>query len=460
VQRRAATADDANAPLYTALASRLHPAAPVLVVQKYGGSSVGTLERIRACADRCLRTQAAGHDLVVVVSAMAGETNRLIALANALVDPAAESASRGPWVAATRRSESHDRELDQLVSTGETVSAALLAMAIHARGGQAVSLTGVQLGMRTDDAFTRARIAHIDRERIQQELARGRIVVCTGFQGVNQVGDVTTLGRGGSDTSAVAVAAAMRADVCEILTDVDGVFTTDPRLVPDARKIDRISHEEMLELSSVGAKVLQIRSVEFATRYGVPVHVRSSANEDEGTWVVPEEKSMESVVVSAVALDENEAKVTVLDAPDVPGTVARIFGELADAGIVVDMIIQNVSHDGRTDVTFTVPEADLPQAQARLEGLRIGGAELRLVTDREICKVSIVGLGMRTHAGVAARMFELLAAEGINIAMVSTSTIKISVVVHQSQGQRALACLHAGFGLSRGPADAASLARS
>lgn len=421
---------------------------------------MGTLERIRACADRCLRTQAAGHDLVVVVSAMAGETNRLIALANALVDPAAETASRGPWVAATRRGESHDRELDQLVSTGETVSAALLAMAIHARGGQAVSLTGVQLGMRTDDAFTRARIAHIDHERIAQELARGRIVVCTGFQGVNQVGDVTTLGRGGSDTSAVAVAAAMRADVCEILTDVDGVFTTDPRLVPDARKIDRISHEEMLELSSVGAKVLQIRSVEFATRYGVPVHVRSSANEDEGTWVVPEEKSMESVVVSAVALDENEAKVTVLDAPDVPGTVARIFGELADAGIVVDMIIQNVSHDGRTDVTFTVPEADLPQAQARLQGIRIGGAELRLVTDREICKVSIVGLGMRTHAGVAARMFELLAAEGINIAMVSTSTIKISVVVHQSQGQRALACLHAGFGLARGPADAAAIARS
>lgn len=437
----------------------------MLVVQKYGGSSVGTLDRIRACAERCIRTQAAGHDLVVVVSAMAGETNRLIALANELVDPARSEASGGgrsskQWVAATRRGEGHDRELDQLVSTGETVSAALLAMSIHACGGQAVSLTGVQLGMRTDDAFTRARIAHIDQARIRAELARGRIVVCTGFQGVSSEGDVTTLGRGGSDTSAVAVAAAMRADVCEILTDVDGVFTTDPRVVPEARKIDRISHEEMLELSSVGAKVLQIRSVEFATRYGVPVHVRSSWNEDEGTWVVPEEASMEAVVVSAVAIDENEAKITILDAPDVPGTVARIFGALADAGIVVDMIVQNVSHDGRTDVTFTVPEADLSQAEARLRSLRLGEAQLRFVTDRGICKVSIVGLGMRTHAGVAAKMFELLAAEAINIDMVSTSTIKISVVVHQSQGQRALRCLHRGFGLHEGAAEAPELVRS
>lgn len=436
----------------------------MLVVQKYGGSSVGTLERIRACADRCMRTRAAGHDLVVVVSAMAGETNRLIGLANALVEPTvhgeAQHVARGPWVAATRRGEAHDRELDQLVSTGETVSAALLSMAIHAHGGKAVSLTGVQLGMRTDGAFTRARIAHIDHARIRAELERGHIVVCTGFQGVSEDGDVTTLGRGGSDTSAVAVAAAMQADVCEILTDVDGVFTTDPRLVPDARKIDRISHEEMLELSSVGAKVLQIRSVEFATRYGVPVHVRSSYSENEGTWIVPEETHMESVVVSAVALDENEAKITVLDAPDVPGTVAEIFGALADAGIVVDMIIQNVSHDGRTDVTFTLPEADLPQARARLERLRIGGAALRLLTDPEICKVSIVGLGMRTHAGVAARMFELLATEKINIQMVSTSTIKISVVVHQDHGRRALECLHAGFGLGDGPAHAASVTRS
>lgn len=447
--------------LYTAAPHCQNPAAAVLIVQKFGGSSVGTLERIRACADRCLRTQAQGHRVVVVVSAMAGETNRLIALANELVDPGAGAGvARGPWIAATRRDGAHDRELDQLVSTGETVSAALLAMAITARGGEAVSLTGVQLGMRTDDAFTRAKIEHIAHGRIEAELDRGKIVVCTGFQGVNLEGDVTTLGRGGSDTSAVAVAAAMRADVCEILTDVDGVFTTDPRLVPNARKIARISHEEMLELASVGAKVLQIRSVEFAMRYGVPVHVRSSGNEDEGTWIVPEEKSMEAVVVSAVALDHNEAKVTVLGAPDVPGTVAQIFGALADAGIVVDMIIQNVSHAGRTDVTFTVPEADLPQAQARLGELRIGDGPLQVVCDREICKVSIIGLGMRTHAGVAARMFELLAAEGINIEMVSTSTIKVSVVVHERYGELALRCLHAGFGLAEDSADAKVVARS
>jgi aspartate kinase len=425
----------------------------MLVVQKFGGTSVGTLERIHACAARCLRTQAAGHDLVVVVSAMAGETNRLIALANALVDPSSVAhLSKGPWVAAARGGPAHDRELDQLVSTGETVSAALLAMAIHQAGGSAISLTGAQLGMKTDDAFTRAKISHIDHARIGAELSQGKIVVCTGFQGVSTDGDVTTLGRGGSDTSAVAVAAAISADVCEILTDVDGVFTTDPRVVAHARKIDRISHEEMLELASVGAKVMQIRSVELAMRTGVPVHVRSSLNEEEGTWIVPEEPSMESVVVSAVALDRNEAKITVLDVPDVPGSVARIYGALADAGIIVDMIVQNVAHGGRTDVTFTVPDADLSIARARLSALSFEGEPLRVETDADICKVSIVGLGMRTHAGVASRMFELLAAENINIQMVATSTIKISVVVHERYGELALRCLHDGFGLSHGPA--------
>ncbi len=432
----------------------------MLVVQKYGGTSVGTLERIRRCAERCLAVREAGHDLVVVVSAMAGETNRLIALANELVDPQqGRDAGGGGWVAASRRSEAHDREMDQLVSTGETVSAALLAMAINARGGSAVSLTAHQLGMQTDDAHTRAKITTIDHARVSDALAQGRIVVCTGFQGVSGEGDVTTLGRGGSDTSAVAVAAAMKADVCEILTDVDGVYTTDPRIVPDARKIDRISHEEMLELASVGAKIMHIRSVEFAMRYGVPVQVRSSQSDAEGTWIVPEEPSMEAVVVSAVALDRNEAKITVVGVPDVPGMVASMFSVLADAGIVIDMIIQNASHDGHTDVTFTVPTADLPQAQQRLATLSFDGRPPRVETDADICKVSIVGLGMRTHAGVAAKMFQLLAAEGINIQMVSTSTIKVSVVVAGGHGELATRCLHAGFGLAEGPAGAQTLAR-
>jgi aspartate kinase len=432
----------------------------MLVVQKYGGTSVGTLDRIRQCAARCLRVRAAGHDLVVVVSAMAGETNRLIALANALVGGEEEQEAGGAgWVPAARRSAAHDRELDQLVATGETVSAALLAMAINEAGGEAVSLTAHQLGMRTDDAFTRAKITTIDHDRVSAELRAGRIVVCTGFQGVSGEGDITTLGRGGSDTSAVAVAAAMSADVCEILTDVDGVYTTDPRVVPSARKIDRISHEEMLELASVGAKIMHLRSVEFAMRYGVPVQVRSSQSEAEGTWIVPEESSMEAIVVSAVALDRDEAKITVRDVPDVPGTVASMFAVLATAGIVVDMIIQNASHDGRTDVTFTVPEPDLEVAQARLAELRVAGAAPHVEADRDICKVSLVGLGMRTHAGVAAKMFELLAAEGINIQMVSTSTIKISVVVAKSFGELALSCLHQGFGLSEGPAGAETVAR-
>nr|MCH9684451.1 aspartate kinase [Deltaproteobacteria bacterium] len=282
----------------------------MLVLQKYGGSSVADLDRIRACARRCQGVVSKGHQLVVIVSAMAGETNRLIALANALVDPEPGPQTKGPYVAAARRSGAHDRELDQLVATGEKVSASLLAMAIGDAGGKAVSLVGHQLGMKTDRNFTRARITHIDHERIRRELDAGHVVVCAGFQGIDDAGDITTLGRGGSDTSAVAFAAAMNADVCEILTDVDGVFTTDPRIVSHARKIDRISYEEMLELAALGAKVLQSRSVELAMKHGVPVHVRSSLHEGEGTLIVPEEPSMEAVVVSAVALDRNEAKVT------------------------------------------------------------------------------------------------------------------------------------------------------
>lgn len=434
----------------------------MLVLQKYGGSSVADLDRIRACAERCLGVANQGHGLVVIVSAMAGETNRLIGLANALVEPEPEpepeegSEGRGPYVAPKRRSATHDRELDQLVATGEKVSASLLAMAIGELGGKAVSLVGHQLGMKTERNFTRARITHIDHERIRRELDAGRVVVCAGFQGIDDAGDINTLGRGGSDTSAVAFAAAMKADVCEILTDVDGVFTTDPRVVSHARKIERINYEEMLELSALGAKVLQSRSVELAMKHGVPVHVRSSLHEGPGTFIVPEEPSMEDVVVSAVALDRNEAKVTLTRVPDVPGTVAALFGALGQAGIVVDMIIQNAAYDGHTDVTFTVPEAELGRATELLGELSLpqGAAPAEIFTDPKICKVSVVGVGMRSHAGVAAKTFELLAGEGINIQMVSTSEIKISVVVSERYGELALRCLHDGFGLHEGPAHA------
>lgn len=428
----------------------------MLVLQKYGGSSVANLERIRACATRCLRATEEGTGLVVIVSAMAGETNRLIGLANALVDPDAAVAGKGPYVAPKRHSASHDRELDQLVATGEKVSASLLAMAINELGGKAISLAGHQLGMKTDRNFTRARITHIDHDRIRRELDAGRVVVCAGFQGIDEAGDINTLGRGGSDTSAVAFAAAMKADVCEILTDVDGVFTTDPRVVSHARKIDRISYEEMLELSALGAKVLQSRSVELAMKHGVPVHVRSSLHEGPGTFIVPEEPSMENVVVSAVALDRNEAKVTLTRVPDVPGTVASLFGALGEAGIVVDMIIQNAAHEGHTDVTFTVPEAELERATALLNGLSLpqGARPMAVLTDPKICKVSVVGVGMRSHAGVAAKTFALLAGEGINIQMVSTSEIKISVVVDERYGELALRCLHDGFGLHEPRPDA------
>ncbi|RMG95545.1 MAG: aspartate kinase [Deltaproteobacteria bacterium] len=422
----------------------------MLVVQKFGGTSVADLARIRACAARSLRLARDGHQVVVVVSAMAGETNRLIGLANELVGY--DGSGKGPYVSHAKAGDTaHERELDQLLATGEQASAALFAMAVQSQGGSAVSLVGRQIGMVTDGAFTRARIRGIRRERIDAELSAGRIVVAAGFQGVDASGNVTTLGRGGSDTSAVALAAALGADVCEILTDVDGVYTTDPRLVPSARKIDRITHEEMIELASLGAKVLQIRSVAFARRFGVPVHVRSSLHEREGTWIVPESPEMEAPVVSGVALDRNEAKVTVVGVPDVPGTVATIFGALGDAGIVVDMIIQNASRDGITDVTFTVPEADLERAAGILTDLRIEGRPLQVVTDPRICKISIVGLGMRTHAGVASRAFRALAAEKINVEMVSTSEIKVSVVVHERYGELALRVLHEAFGLGEAP---------
>jgi aspartate kinase len=419
----------------------------MLVLQKFGGSSVADLDRIRACADRCIKTAAQGHRVAVVVSAMKGETNRLIGLANDLVAPAAEDASRGPYVAAAKHSPEFNRELDQLVATGEKVSAALLAMAINDRGGQAVSLVGHQLGMKTDRNFTRAKITEISQTRIQAELDRGRVVVCAGFQGIDEAGDITTLGRGGSDTSAVALAAALSADVCEILTDVDGVYTTDPRVVPRARKIDRISYDEMLELASLGAKVLQIRSVAFAKKYGVRVHVRSSWTESEGTWIVPPEEIMEAIEVSGVALDRGEAKVTLVGVPDVPGVIAQVFGALGQADIVVDMIIQNASRDGRTDITFTVPVADLPRTESVLGPMSVGGENVVIETDASICKISVVGLGLRSHAEVAAKAFEILAREGINVQMVSNSEIKMSVIVDDRYGELALRALHEGFGL-------------
>ncbi|WAS97672.1 aspartate kinase [Nannocystis punicea] len=433
----------------------------MLIVQKFGGSSVATLERIRNVAERVLATQRTGQDVVVVVSAMAGETNRLIGLANQLAsegDAQTGRANKGPYVASERAGDrAHERELDQLVSTGENVSAALLAMAIQNAGGRAISLVGPQIGLQTDATYTNARILGFSHGRIRQELTAGNVVVCAGFQGLNAAGNITTLGRGGSDTSAVALAAALKADACEILTDVDGVYTTDPRIEPRARKIHRITYEEMLELASLGAKVLQIRSVEFAMKFGVPVHVRSSLNESEGTWIVSEQKSLESAVVTGVALDRNEAKVTLTNVPDVPGTIASIFGVLAGADIVVDMIIQNASRGGSTDVTFTVPENDLKKAVAGLRSLDLPGAgPMDILSDPDICKISIVGVGMRTHAGVAATAFEILGRENINIQMVSTSEIKVSVIVHERYGELALRALHDGFGLHEGPTSSAA----
>lgn len=398
-----------------------------LVVQKYGGTSVGSLERIEAVAERVRRTHAAGHRVVVVVSAMAGETNRLLELAGKLAPQPTE------------------REVDVLLATGEQETAALLAIALTARAAPARSFLGHQIRIDTDSAFGRARIRRIDGERLHASLDRGEIAVVAGFQGVDAEANITTLGRGGSDTSAVAVAAALKADVCEIYTDVDGVYTADPRLAPNARKLARISHDEMLELASLGAKVLQIRSVEFAKRYNVPVHVRSSFDESEGTWVVPEDERMEEVLVSGVSLDRDQAKITVRHVPDRPGIAYTILGPIARANIVVDMIIQNASAAGDTDMTFTVPKTDFARALAMVEETAREIGAQGVSTDRDVVKVSVVGLGMRSHAGVAASMFETLAHEGINIQMISTSEIKISVVIDAKYGELAVRALHAAL---------------
>jgi len=401
-----------------------------LVVQKYGGTSMGSVERIRNVAKRVAKTYDAGNDMVVVVSAMSGETNKLVALANEV--------SEFP----------DSREYDVLVAAGEQVSIALLAMCLKAMGYKAKSYLGFQIPIITDSAYSKARIEEISDEKMRADLKDGTILIVAGFQGVDSQGSITTLGRGGSDTSAVAMAAALKADVCEIYTDVDGVYTTDPNLCKDARKIERISYEEMLELASLGAKVLQIRSVEFAKKYNVDVHVRSSFNENLGTMVTKEDNEMEAVLVSGIAYAKDEVKIAVMQVPDKPGIAAQILSPLSDANISVDMIVQNVSEAGFTDFTFTVPMADFKKALAITKETAESIAAKEVLTDENISKVSIVGLGMRSHAGVATTMFKTLAAEGINIQMISTSEIKISVVVDAKYTELAVRVLHDAFGLS------------
>jgi aspartate kinase len=401
-----------------------------LIVQKYGGSSVADAEKLKNVARRVVETSRAGHGTVVVVSAMGKTTDGLIRLAH-------EIAPTPP-----------ERELDMLLATGEQVSVALLAMAIHALGYKARAFTGEQAGIRTDAAHTRARIVEIDADKVRRALDEGHVAIVAGFQGVTEEDDITTLGRGGSDLTAVALAAALRADLCEIYTDVDGVYTADPNIVPEARKLDRISYDEMLELSSLGAKVLQARSVEFAKKYGVPVHVRSTFRPDPGTLVTREDPHMEAVVVTGIAHDRGQAKVTIRGVPDRPGIAAQVFGAVADHGVVVDMIVQNVSRDGLTDISFTVPRGDRPQVVATLADVarRIGAA--RVTHDDRIAKVSIVGVGMRSHSGVAARMFRALSAEGINIHMISTSEIAVSCVIEDKYTELAVRALHDAFQLA------------
>jgi aspartate kinase len=398
-----------------------------LLVQKYGGTSVGSIERIKHVAGKIAAMKNAGHQIVVVVSAMAGETNRLLGLAQELSEMPDE------------------REKDVLLASGEQVSVALMSLALKELGVPARSYLGHQVRIETDKAYGKARILSIDSSKIAKALTAGEVVVVAGFQGVDEEDNITTLGRGGSDTSAVALAAFLSAAACEIYTDVEGVFTTDPGICRGARKLARISYDEMIELASTGAKVLEIRSVEFAKKYSVPVHVRSTFSEVEGTWLVNEEDSMSDVLVSGVACDKNEAKITLVRVPDRPGLAAQIFGPIADAHIVVDMIIQNASEDGTTDLTFTVPKADHKKAVAIVEqNLPVVRAE-GVKIDTNIAKVSVVGVGMRTHAGVAARMFQVLAKEKINIQMISTSEIKISVVISASHTEQAVRALHEAF---------------
>ncbi|MGB0680750.1 MAG: aspartate kinase [Polyangiales bacterium] len=409
-----------------------------LIVQKYGGTSVGSLERIRRVAERVQTGHAAGHQLVVVVSAMAGETNRLLAMGRELsLQPSA-------------------REMDALVATGEQVSAALLSIVLQAHGVRACSLLAHQLGLETDAVHNKARIMRVKAERLAALVAQGIVPVVAGFQGIDADGNITTLGRGGTDTTAVAIAAALKADSCEIYTDVDGVYTADPNLCPNARKVERISYEEMLELASLGAKVLQIRSVELAMKFTVPVHVRSSFAACEGTMVVAEQEVLESVVVAGVTADHNEVKLTIRALSDHPGVVAQIFEGLAESSVSVDMIIQNVSSAGSTDLTFTVTRDDAAQAEAKANTLAQALNAGPVLRDEEVVKVSIVGQGMRSHAGVAARMFRLLADEGINIEAISTSEIKVSCLIRAKYAELAVRVLHDGFALGSAAGAASS----
>jgi aspartate kinase len=405
----------------------------MLIVQKYGGTSVGSIERIRAVAERVAETKKRGDEVVVIVSAMSGETDKLIGLANRI--------SPNP----------DGREMDLLLSSGERISAALTAISINEYGFRSMSFTGRQVGIITDQAHTRAKIERITGEQVKKALNKGIIPVIAGFQGITETSEVTTLGRGGSDLTAVAVAAILHADLCEIYTDVDGVYTTDPSIVPEAKKLDKISYEEMLELASLGAKVLQTRSVEFAKKYDVPVVVRSSFNNNPGTLVVKEDKDMEKVLVSGVAYDKNQAKITVIGVPDRPGVAARLFNAIADANIVVDIIVQNISSDGKaTDISFTVPKSDSKKA-LKITGeiaAELGARDVKLRDD--IAKVSVIGVGMRTHSGVAAKMFETLAKHSINIMMISTSEIKVSCVVDSKYTELAVRVLHDAFDLGAG----------
>ena len=404
-----------------------------LIVQKYGGTSVGTVERLQTVAQRVAREHRAGHQLVVVLSAMSGETDRLLGLARAIQNPPSA------------------RELDVVLATGEQVTIGLLAMALEAEGVPAVSYTGAQVSILSDSAFNKARILAIDADKVRADLARGRVVVVAGFQGIDAHGNITTLGRGGSDTTGVAMAAALQADECQIYTDVDGVYTTDPRIVPEARRLERITYEEMLEMASLGAKVLQSRSVEFASKYKVTLRVLSSFKDGPGTLITTEDNIMEAALISGVTLNRDEAKLTVLGVPDRPGIASSILGPIADANIEVDMIVQNVSADGSADFTFTVHRNDYDKALAIVQSCAATLAARAVLGDRKIVKVSVVGVDMRSHAGIASRAFRALASEGINIQMISTSEIKISVVLEDKYAELAVRVLHTEFKLAEGP---------
>jgi aspartate kinase len=400
-----------------------------LIVQKYGGTSVADPKRIENVAKKVIAMRNQGHQMVVVVSAMSGETNRLLALAKEI--------SPRP----------NPREVDVILATGEQVTIGLLAIALEAQGCPAQSYTGGQVHIRTDSAYNKARIMEIDAERLRRDLADGRVIVVAGFQGVDEHGNITTLGRGGSDTTGVALAAALKADECQIYTDVDGVYTTDPRVVPQARRLDRVTYEEMLEMASLGAKVLQIRSVEFASKYNVPLRVLSSFEDGPGTLITAEDDTMEQALISGIAFNRDEAKLTVLGVPDQPGVASRILGPIADANIEVDMIVQNVAEDSTTDFTFTVHRNDYDKALEILKRIAADLGAREVSGDNRIVKVSLVGVGMRSHAGIASRMFRTLADEGINIRMISTSEIKISVVIDEKYLELGVRALHSAFGL-------------